>query len=253
MQAQDRIVKTNKDTLLVKIMGLQGDKIQFRPFGQKSGRILEIYKNEVATVIYEDGTSFTVIYDRFRVSPDLYIQEQNNAFKVDLFALLVNHFTIGYERRLKPNFNLEVKAGIISPIVSKVLGPADGFLVKAGVKYVWTEEVIRKGLKYHHSLKGNYIRPELMFSYFDKPEENGVSTYQNYAVNFVLGKQTLIGESIVIDFYAGVGYGMQTSTFEASSIYDRKDVDFNYAYSHLYFGEKLPVVVSGGVMMGFIF
>ena len=99
--AQDKIVKVNNDTLRVKIMQITLDKIKFRYHGMKSGQVLEIPKNQVKQIIYENGSSLTIVYNLFDVSKDLMIKDRFRAVKIDICAPLLNHITVAYDHKLR--------------------------------------------------------------------------------------------------------------------------------------------------------
>jgi hypothetical protein len=62
-----------------------------------------------------------------------------------------------------------------------------------------------------------------------------------------------------MDYYIGVGYGKQFGTYNKSSYgiqnpWMNDDKPFSSAsYSHLYFGNNSPLILSGGLSIGFIF
>ncbi|HNU18481.1 MAG TPA: hypothetical protein PKH56_11685 [Saprospiraceae bacterium] len=253
VQAQDRIIRTNKDTVLVKVVEMTGDKIKFRRYGLKNGPILEIYKNQVSKIIYENGSELEIIYDSYYVSPDLLIKPPQSVIKIDFLSPLLNHLTLGYERCLKIGFNLDLKAAVIGFRINESLDYSEGVLVKAGIKKIWVTESISRGLKYKHPINGKYIKPELIFSYFDNFTEKGKVTYTNYALVINFGNQYILWDFLTLDYYAGFGYGLQYSSYDPTSTYDRNNVDLNYNHSHTYFGRKLPLVLNGGVTVGVFF
>lgn len=250
---QDKIIRTNKDTVLAKIIEMTGDKIKFRRHGMKTGPILEIYKNQISKIIYENGSELEMIYDSYYVSPDLLAHPPRTVIKLDFVSPLFNHLTLGYERSLKVGTNLDIKAGLIRFRTNSSLEYAEGFLIKAGVKYVWTTKSIRKGLKFENPLNGKYLKPELIFSYFETFGLQGPITYSNYAICLNFGSQYIIWDALTLDYYTGIGYGHQISSYDATSTYDRNDIERNYNHSHLFFGKKLPLVLNGGVTVGVIF
>jgi hypothetical protein len=251
--AQDRIIRTNKDTVLAKVVEMTSDKIKFRRYGMKNGPILEIYKNQVSRIIYENGSELEIIYDSYYVSPDLMVRPPKNVLKIDFLSPLFNQLTIGYERSIRMGMNLDVKGAVIGFRISEGIDYAEGFFIKAGIKFVWTTETILRGLKYKHPLNGKYVKPELIYSLFDTFGEKGKITYSNYAICINFGNQYILWDTLTLDYYAGFGYGLQYSTYAPTSTYDRNDVDLNYNHSHLYFGKKLPLVLNGGVTVGLIF
>lgn len=251
--AQDIIVRTNNDSLRVKVLEVGTDKIKFRRFGVKTGPPLEIYKNYVKEIIFENGTHVTILYDIHAVSPDLTIREKKHGLKADFIAPVLNHVTIGYEQVLKPGRNLEIKAAYIGLRVSTAIKPTVGYFVKGGIKFIWLTEEISKGMRHSPPMQGSYFKPELIYGRYTTKTENGKINFSNYGLNVLFGRQYIIDNFLTLDYFGGIGFALQTSSYKAVLPKDEDDVDFNYAFSHLYFGKNLPLILSGGLTIGFIY
>ncbi len=251
--SQDRIIKTNNDTIMSTVIEMTSNKIRFRRYGMKNGPILEIYKNQVSKILYENGSELEIIYDIYYVDPEMMIHVPKNVVKIDFLSPLFNQFTFGYERAIRLGVNLDVKAGIIGFRISEGLEYAEGFLVKAGVKFIWTTESILRGLTYKHPMNGKYLKPELIYNQFDTFGEKGKITYNNYAFCVNFGNQYILWNRFTLDYYAGLGYAYQKSNYDATSSYDRNDVELNYNHSHFYFGKKFPLALNGGLTAGMVF
>lgn len=251
--AQDVIVRTNNDSIRCKVIEIGQEKIKFRRFGSKTDPPLEIYKNMVKEVIFESGSKLTVLYDIYHVSSDKTIREKTHALKGDFLAPLFNHFTFSYEQKIKPGLNAEIKAGYIGAMVSRAFAYSEGYLVKGGLKFVWLTESYSKGLKYINPLQGSYLKPELTYSRYTMSIESGKINFNNFALQINFGRQFVIGNMAVFDIYGGAGYGLQNTSYDQRSPHDRKGIDFSYAYSHFYFGKNLPLTLTGGVLIGWIY
>ncbi len=229
---------------MAKVVEITIDKIKFR-FGKlKEGPVLEIHKNNVKQIIYENGSKLTIVYNRFEIPSEMVIRERAHAIKVELFSPLFNHFTIGYEMKLKLGMNLEIKASIIGSNISTFIKHAEGYFIKGGVKFIRLSDSFAKGLKYIHPLKGNYFKPEFIFCQYKKDEENEIVLYTHYVIDVTFGRQYLLSKTIALDYYGGAGLGIQKSS---------KDNDFTYAYSHIFLGGKIPLIITGGLTIGFVF
>jgi hypothetical protein len=254
---QDIIIRTNNDSIRAKIIEVTIDKVKFQYSNPQPGPVLEISKNLVKEIIYADGSKLTIVYDPYSVSSDLFINERKHAIKFDIIAPLLNHFTIGYEVKLKMGKNLgknlEVKVGIIHPYVWKELNYAEGFFVKAGLKFVRLTDSYLKGLKYIHPLKGAYFKPELIFGSFIRDEDSAKVTYNNIGLNVLFGKQRILWNRVTFDVCGGLGFGFQTYKYKEDSRTIKEEIDFNYAYSHIFFGKSIPIIITGGMTIGFIY
>jgi hypothetical protein len=253
VSAQDIIVRTNNDSLHVKVLEVGTDKIKFRRYGVKTGPPIEIYKNYVKEIIFENGTHVTILYDLHAVSPDLSIREKKHGLKADFIAPVLNHITIGYEQMLKPGVNAEIKAAYIGVRVSTAIKPTVGFFVKGGIKFIWLQEEISRGMRHFPPMQGSYFKPELIYSRYTTDSENGKINFANYGVNILFGRQYIIDNFLSLDYFGGVGFALQYSSYKPVLPKDESDVDFNYAFSHLYFGKNLPLILGGGLTVGFIY
>ena len=261
VSGQDIIVRTNNDSIKAKIIEVTVDKIKFKYASMEHGPILEIGKNLVKEIIYANGSRLTIVYNPYEVSKDLFIHERAHAVKFDIIAPLLNHFTFGYEHRLKMGKkdgknlgkNLEVKAGIIAPYVWEELNYAEGYFVKAGIKFVKLSDSYLKGLRYIHPLKGSYFKPEIIFGTFKRNEDSTKIEYTNFGLNVLFGKQAILWNRMTFDVCGGLGVGYQKYKYDEDKVSDKKDIDFNYAYSHLFLGNKIPIIISGGITIGYIF
>ncbi len=251
--AQDIIVRTNNDSIKVKVLEVGRDKIKFRRQGQKTGPPIEIYKNNVKEIIFENGTHVTILYDLRAVSPDVALKEKTHGLKADFIAPVLNHITIGYEQMLKPGMNVEIKAAYIGPRISTAIKPAVGYFVKAGIKFIWLTEEIRKGMRHNPPLQGSYFKPEFIYSRYTSTGESGKINFSNYGFNILFGRQYIIDNFLTMDYFGGIGFALQYSSYKATLPKDEQDVDFNYAFSHLYFGKNLPIILGGGLTVGFIY
>jgi sRNA-binding carbon storage regulator CsrA len=242
--SQDIIVRTNNDSIKAKVVEISKDKIKFRYRGVKDGTTLEIHKNEVKQIIYENGSKLTIVYNRYEVPSEMIIRERSHAIKVDVFSPLLNHFTIGYEMKLKLGMNLDIKASLIATNIATFLDFAEGYFFKGGIKFISLSNSYSKGLKYVHPMKGSYFKPEFIFGQFTRTEDHQPVKYTNYVIDIVFGRQYMLNKVIALDYYGGVGFGIQNSSTEN---------DFTYAYSHVFFGKTIPIIITGGLTLGFVF
>lgn len=255
--AQDIMVLTNNDSLRVSVLGFTDDKVRFRYFSVKSGPVLEISKNQVKEIIYKNGQRLTIIYNSYEVSQDKMIPDKIKAIKADIIAPMLNHYTVGFEfklRGLKYYRNAEIKAGYIGTYVNRNLKFSQGWIAKAAIKFIKCPPSRMKGLIYYQPLNGFYVKPELIVSVFGQRDTDNKMNYFTHiagAMNF--GRQWVIKNWLLFDVYGGAGGGHMFGSYERKGLYDRRDFDFNYAFSHIFLGRKLPIVLTGGMCVGVVF
>jgi hypothetical protein len=181
------------------------------------------------------------------------IPERFHAIKVDAFSALLNHFVLGYEIRIRQGMNLELKGSLIGTNVNTSLRHSEGYFIKGGLKFVKWSNSFLKGLSYVQPLRGSYLKPELIYGRFRRDENHKTITYDNYAINMVFGRQNVINNFFVIDYFGSIGYAYQDYYYAKDSIEVKNIGDFTYAYSHLFFGKKIPLIISGGLLIGFAY
>jgi len=242
--SQDIIVRTSNDSIRAKVIEITVDKIRFRYNNMKDSPVQEIHKNNVKQIIYENGSKLNIVYNRYEVPADMIIKEKSHAIKVDLFAPLFNHFTFGYEMKLKLGMNLEIKGSIIGSNISTFLKHSEGFFINAGIKFIRLSNSYSKGLKYINPLKGNYFKPGFIFCRYKRDEDHTYVYHTHYVINIVFGRQYSISKRIALDYFGGAGLGIQKTTSEN---------DFSYAYSHIFLGQEIPIIITGGLTIGYVF
>lgn len=248
--AQDYI-RTKTDTIKAKVEEIGIDEIKYKSFDNLNGPLIVIEKTRVLDITYENGKKEIFESDNWEASKEIDVRHKRNAIKFEFLAPLTNDIAFGYETMLKVGTNLEFKVGIIGPGLAKTNDDVSGYFVKAGVKFLLSPTYYVRGVKYAHGLKGGYIKPELIYNSFNM---NGVNFY-NGAVNIVFGKQHVLGNIITLDYYAGLGYGLQSNDYVNPYPGYPYEYDFyqGYVYSHTYGGPDFPIVLSGGLTIGVIF
>lgn len=266
--AQDTLFTRQGDTRLVKIMEIGLDEIRYTIWNLESGPAVVIARSEVRRIVFSNGEIMTFTPDPMAVeSQQALAAGKTNALKLEFFSPLTNNITFGYEHVIRPGFNLEGKLGIIGVGLNPEAPNASGVFIKIGPKYWSGKDYYVRGMRMSHPLRGIYIRPEFIFSRFTQtqrafsfapgvPEQNVKVNYTNIAANICFGKQVLLGSLLSLDYYIGIGYGWQDSNYNgnlnAISYYDDLEWE-SYAYSHLYFGRSFPMIMSGGLTIGYIF
>lgn len=251
--SQDQIIKRNLEIINCKVKEVGSQEIKYTLSDYSSDLVFAIEKDKVTKVIFEDGKE--LVFNTAMTDPANYEGQKKNAFKADFFAPLTGNFTLAYERSLKPGRSIEGTLGIIGlGIDPNDYNPAGAF-VKFGYKFIKNPDFYLQGLRYAHILKGSYFKPELSISAYSRDFEvynpRYPYPYDTYmerrsvfsaAINLVLGKQWVIDNAFLVDWYLGVGYG-----------YDNIDNDGGYHYGHSVADDSFPVSATAGLKVGFLF
>lgn len=268
LKGQDTLITRIGEKRLVRITEIGVDEIRYTVWNLDQSPVIAVSRNEVRQIVFANGEVMTITPDAMDVE---HIQSnqayKRNAIKTEFFAPLTQNITVCYERVIRPGLNIETKLGIIGVGLNHEAPNASGFFLKIGPKYWSGKDFYVRGMRMSHPLRGVYIKPELIVSLFRQtqtevsvlygfPNRNVKVDYTHIAANICFGKQVLLGSSITLDYYIGLGYGWQTSNYKANP----RDLGLNedlqwesYAYSHLYFGRSFPMILSGGMTLGYMF
>jgi hypothetical protein len=246
--AQDIIIQTNQDTLKCKVREIGTEEIKYALPDYPSDLLFSITKEKVTKVVFSNGQEMTFMNEMD--NPMNYSEQNKNAIKFDFLSPLTGNTTLAFERSLKPGQSLEATLGLIGMGADpNDYDPRGGFL-KFGIKFIKSPDFYLKGMRYAHILKGTYVKPEIGFSYYSKLDDTWYdpwgSNYSTERKNYIsmmaqviIGKQWVINDIFLVDFYGGVGYG-----------FDDGDGNYHYGYS---ITPEIPLSFSAGLKIGFLF
>jgi len=250
LSAQDIIIKKDADTVYCKIKEIGSEEIKYILPDYPSDLLFTIPKEKIDKLIFENGREMT-----FQVemdNPINYSDQNKNALKIDFLSPLTGNTTFAWEHSLKPGQSIESTLGIIGLGFDPNDNNPQGSFVKFGMKFIKSPDFYIKGMRYAHILKGSYVKPEVSFGYYtklnnmynnryppgyDKYEER--KSYFSSTVQVVIGKQWVINDIFLVDFYGGVGYG-----------FDDGDGHYHYGYS---ISAEVPLSFSAGMKIGVLF
>ncbi|MBE0638067.1 MAG: hypothetical protein IH598_06085 [Bacteroidales bacterium] len=249
--SQDQIIKRNLEVINCKIKEIGSNEIKYTVSDYPSDVFFAIEKDKVVKIIFEDGRELTI--SDAMSDPKNYEGQKKNALKVDFFSPLTGNTTIAYERSLKPGRSIEGSLGLIGLGTDPNNNNPSGAFVKFGLRFIKNPDFYLQGMRYAHILKGSYFMPEISISSymrdFEEYDPRYPPGYQYYterksvfsgAINMVFGKQWVYDNALLIDFYAGIGYGFDNT-------------DGGYHYGHVVSSNNFPVSFSAGLKFGFLF
>lgn len=251
LSAQDRIIKTTKDTIVCQIKEIGDDEIKYTQKDFRGDLIFGIDKNKVSRVIFSDGKELTFkdsMYD-----PAKYEKQNKNALKVGFLSPLFGATSFTFEHSLKPGASIEATLGIIGLGDDINDESSSGLYLKFGYKFIKSPDFYLKGMQYSHILKGAYIRPEVSFATYSAVPHNynynnpGVvagnkETVTMFAIMLNTGKQWVVNDRFLIDWFIGAGYGFGDS---------QNSNGFRFAFAGG--GSDTKFVISSGLRIGVLF
>lgn len=251
--SQDVIFTKKQGEIRSKVIEIGVNEIKYKNYDSQEDSVVDIKKTDVIKIVYANGKE------------DVIKPATNNALKLHLFSPLFGHLAIGYEKVLKPGFNLETKIGIIGAGIQRFRnGRATGGFAKIGIKFLLGKNIAANEIKISQPLIGGYILLEIAFSHFIEKNiysydfTTGAYTHHSpdvitnaQACNIIFGKQLVIEKRYTFNAYIGVGYGSilqhlsdPNAVYFASSLYN---------FSHNFGDDYLPITLTSGISIGYIF
>jgi hypothetical protein len=247
--AQDIIIKKDNQTIKCKIKEIGTDDIKYILPEYASDVTFAIAQDNVTKIVFENGKEMS--FQKEMNNPENYLDNKKNALKINFLSPLYGSTSFSYEKSLKPGRSIEGTLGFIGLGIDQLGENPGGAFVKFGYKFIKDPDFYLRGMRYAHVLKGAYFKPELgiavfardgsMYNDYGQYQENARETVASTALHLVLGKQWIIDNAFLVDFYAGLGYGV-SSTDETS---------FYYGFSIS--GSSFPISFSSGLKIGFLF
>jgi len=251
--AQDKIIKVTKDTIQCQIKEIGDDEIKYTQKDFRGDVIFGIDKNKVSRVIFSDGKELSFKDSMF--DPAKYEAQHKNALKVGFLSPLFGATSFSFEHSLRPGNSIEATLGIIGLGTDMIDNNPSGLYLKFGYKFIKSPDFYLKGMQYSHILKGAYVKPEVAFTTYNYDPDLDYNyltdTYSRnssrasttmFSVMLNFGKQWVIQDRFLIDWFAGFGYGFGNS--------DNHDA-FHYAFAGGSSGSAF--VMTSGIRIGVLF
>lgn len=219
--AQDKIIKRTGKIIECKVNEIENELIKYQ-ISDYGDVVLSIKKSQVEKVIFANGSEYVVDHAEMASestesnSADLFLIQRKMALKMELLGPIYNELSFSFEKAIKPSRSWEIGAALIGPGFN-AWDDAWGFHVKGGYKFMRSPDHYLKGMRYAHILKGSYIRPEIAFATYsgtskfwdsalmDESERDYTRT--KAAILISAGKQIVYDDILIVDMYAGIGYG----------------------------------------------
>jgi len=256
LQAQDKIIKKNKEVIECKVTKVGVKIIEYTQPQFSSDVSFSIPVDRVERIELESGNIINLAeqYSGTRS----YNDSKKNMFKIDLIAPFTGNFTFAYERSIKTNRSIEASLGIIGMGFNTGDENPTGAFIRVGHKFIIRREAYDNAFHYTNILNGLFIRPDLNLSFFSATTYHysynpvtgqDLSTYVrgdyfSAALMLNIGKQYVFDDAVAISWWFGFGYGFSNSD----------NNHMNYFYGHTLTGDNdFPLAISAGLTFGFLY
>lgn len=171
--------------------------------------------------------------------------QKKKVIKFDFLSPTTGNLTLGYEQYLKNFTSIEAKVGIIGLGRDFENYKASGAFLKVGPKFKLKPTYALDGTFATHVLRGGYIRPEIVLSYFKLEDE--YSYYEDEkilgaAVIVNYGNQYVLGNTMTFDWSIGLG----------TSFSEDIQINEGYYFGYLAADGNFALAVSAGMTIGFM-
>lgn len=272
--AQDKIYRQNGKVVEAKIIEVGSGEIKYREFNNPNGPIYVLESDRIKKIVYENGKEEKFI-DNLK-DPERYAGQLKNAIKINFFSPLYGYTEIGFERSTGVGKGFEFSVGFIGLGKSERLDwyynqlgstrrNQGGAFVSGGYKFGKLPNFVLFGkTKMSHIMQGTYAKPILYVGHYSENmiEDKGNSNYEVGkqqvtfgALQIEIGKQWVFGDKVVLDFYYGLGYGIDNKKDSFQGNYTGYDYyentsAFNYANARL--GKSPGLSASFGLKLGLL-
>lgn len=248
------------------------DDVKYKLYNNPDGPVLSLKKStEVKSVVIGGQSVYEYKEDPYGVS-NRSIMNSTNVIKFYFFSPLAQHLAFGYEWMNKPGFNWDAAIGIIGPgITTNAKKKPKGMFLRFGPKFLLgnSSDLEVNGAQIAHPLKGRYIKVEVILNaftttnYFDTSMYNPIGSsynysyknkYQSLTFDIQYGRQFILGNTMTLSWYVGVGYSFESKISTIASKYKGMLYEVDLArYSHSYLGQRFPMAFTWGLTIGYIF
>lgn len=233
LYSQDIIVTNSNEKIECSIKEISTDEIKYQI--ANSDIILGITRDQVMEVIFASGERMKIENAMNDISN--YADQMKNIIKFRLFSPLSGYSSFSYERCLKPGKSVELTVGLIGLGIHVFRDANVGATFRVGYKLIKSPDFYIKGLRYGHLLKGLYFMPEFAFSAYGGDYGSCVAG----AVLLNLGYQWVFNNTISVDIFWGLGYGLNSNN------------NFSTHYGFSMGNSDFPIASSSGFRIGYLF
>jgi hypothetical protein len=273
--SQDKIYRNNGQIIEAKVVEISSSEVKYKMFKNQDGPIYVLEADRIKKIVFENGTVQT-FQDNIR-DPERYAGQRSKAIKLNFFSPLYGYTEIGFEKNIGFGKGYEVSLGVLGAGKSgslflynnqftEVKRNPRGAFITAGYKFGKLPDFIFFGRsKATHLMQSTYIKPLIYLGTYSEniivEKSNSVSEIDRQSVTFgalqlELGKQWVLGETILIDIYSGLGFGFDNK--KNSYVYYNNNVPFqedNFAafnYANARLGRSPGLSYTFGVKLGML-
>ena len=267
-RSQDSLFYTNGSVIVGQVEEIGLDQIRYHTNSAGNQVLIVVDKRDLSSIKLKGGQVYTFGSTSTEGPYSAEFLSRKHVLSLDVLSPALDHVTVGYEQVLGRRVSFVAKAGYIGlweTNSSDDVFNSTGGLITAGVKFMLPSSAKRiPSARDGHPLSGWYLRSELVFSawtrtryyysyYYDPEPLPTTNDLTSAALILSIGRQVLLGERFTFDISGGFGYGAQWRDGKATNNGFNDPGRQEYSFSHAFFGNASPLVVSGGLRFGYVF
>lgn len=258
--SQDKIVKKDKSVIECKITEVGLDEIKYIDPELTDGPVISISVDDIAKIEFSNGR---VIEFKDKLNdPSSYSDDKKVALKMHFLSPIFENLAFSLEKNIRPGQSYETEVGLIG--VGFDTDPdnkSSGVWISGGFKFLKTPDFYSKQFKYAHILKGSYVMPQIILSFYQNkyyPNNYYPNPSPSYgmeerdvvagALIINIGKQIVYNNAFLIDYSFGLGYG-----FSNHNDNNNEYQSYNpYHYGFLLGSDNFPIAATAKLKIGLL-
>lgn len=251
--AQDTIKKKNGEILKVVVKEINDTQIKYYHFDDPNQVLFTLDRMMVTDINFSYGKKYKE--EEPLMTDEYFVDDANMALKLSISGLWWNSAILSFDKAINPKSGYQISAKIFGI----GFGPSandyedvSGFGLELGYRLKFGG-LKKKKWEYrpNHLLAGGYIMPVIGFNIIADETDYRRNEFNVVHLGFNFGKQKVIQNQIIIDYYAGFSFfgGSQKSRSNGSwdEVYDSGQLSAGDI-----FGSK-NIAISLGLKMGLAF
>jgi hypothetical protein len=234
---RDTIVTKNYEKIICRIIKITDSDIEYKKDKEADAIVYVILKMKVRQIHFGNGKVEIIKRDEMDMNPEAEIIDKRSSIKIHFFSPYYGHLSVTYEKSIKMGMNYETTVGLINNSIMQTsindqAKLKQGATLTFGPKFILGNSYYMKGMKYVHPLRGSYIKPEIMLTYFTVKNlnytqysniTNQSTTYtSDLRVNcaslmLTYGNQWILGNLLTFGYNIGIGYSFISTKYMNST------------------------------------
>lgn len=221
MNAQDTVKKKNGEVLKVVIKEINDTQVKYHHFDDPNQVMFTLDRAMIDNIEFSYGTKY--VEKEPIATDDYFTEDKNMSIKLNMTSFLVDALAITFEKAINPKSGIEGTLKYYGIGFGPSEGEYDsGFGLEMGYKIKFGA-LKKKSYEYRpkHMLHGGYVMPYVSYDRNERNRYSSKRTQSHMSFGLKFGKQHVIQDLLVIDYYGGFGFFGGTN----KTVYSNNGID----------------------------